>query len=189
MGPQPDLQEDFDIFIQFAQMLKDKSFTELERDKGRIQEIERDLAACKAEISQLKSPFTISDNEVSGKLLRIYDALTQWVNGFPKFCRFAQNWQAIGQFMQDGSYSDDTYPWVGLDEAHLRRSQAILLSYSIFLILYKWVFQPVLVGADTEMQALLTQLLEGFTALDPTQVRRVFQPSFDIFSMALANNL
>jgi hypothetical protein len=139
--PQPDLTQDLDLIAQEDQNLKDKSLAERQSSKVRIQELERDLATCRAETSQLKAPFTISDEEVIEKFQGIRISLSQSVEGFPKFPRFALNWQAIGEFMQDGAYSQDLSPWVGYDEEDLECEQDLLLLYSIWLIIYKWVYK------------------------------------------------
>ncbi|OKO95525.1 hypothetical protein PENSUB_11037 [Penicillium subrubescens] len=164
---QPELSQDFDTIVQEVQNQKDQSLTERLNDKNRIQGLERDLAACRAEISQLKTHLTMSYEAVSERFRRIYRSLSQWVSGFPKFPRVALNWQAVGHFVQDGSYSQDLYPLVGYDKENFECERELLLLYSIWLILYKCVFQTVLVGADIDTQVILRHLFESFSSLEP----------------------
>lgn len=107
---QPELSQDFDIIVQEVQNLKDKGLTQRLIDRNHKQELERDIAACRAEISQPKAPFTMSDEEVSEKFQGIRRSLAQWVEGLPKFPRCALKRQAVGDSMQNGSYTRYPYP-------------------------------------------------------------------------------
>lgn len=75
----------------------------------------------------------------------------------------ADDWQPVREFLDKESYIQDHHPRIEFHED----CEDDLLPYSVFLILHKWVFQPVLVGADTDTQALLTQLLGSLAFIEP----------------------
>lgn len=120
---QPELSQAFDIIVLEFQNLKDKSLTQRLIDRNRKQELERDPAACRVEISQPKAPFTMSDEEVSEKFQGTRRSLAQWVEGLPEFPRCAWKRQAVGDFMQNESYTRYPYPGVGYDEKKLECKQ------------------------------------------------------------------
>lgn len=164
--PEPELPHGCDIILQHAQELKDEIVKEHQRNKDYIQELEQRLAECRAEISQLKATFTISDERVIKELDNIYQTLWNWITDIPEFIGFADSWQTVREFLDKESYIQDHHPWIESDE-DMRDHQVDLLFHCVLLILHKWVFQPVLVGADADTQALLTQLLGSLAALEP----------------------
>lgn len=166
LEPEPELSRGCDIILQHAQELKDEIVKERQRNKDCIQDLEQRLAECRAEISQLKATFTISDEQVVKKLDNIYQSLWDWITNIPEFIGFADGWQTVREFLNKESYLQDHHPWIESDE-DMRAHQADLWFYCVLLILHKWVFQPVLVGADADTQALLTQLLGSLATLEP----------------------
>jgi hypothetical protein len=114
----------------------------------------------------------MSYEAVSERFRGIYRSLSQWVSGFPKFRRVALNWQAVGHFMQDGSYSQDLYPWVGYDKKTLNASKNCYYCIASGS-LYTNVSSKLCWSVLTLTRKLYSDIcLRVSPLLNPTQVRR-----------------
>lgn len=139
---------------------------ELQEAKAQVEQLGKQIEdSYSAQTSRLAYKFKVSDLWISRELDSIYQGLLNWVVELPEVPHFDRAWSNFHQYLNSKGYAGSFK--VTLSPETTNHAQPELLAYGIFRILWDFIFEPILVGADPDTRKCLECIMENMAKLDP----------------------
>lgn len=137
---------------------------ELQQAKERIQQLEKDLDNCRAQVFESIPAFEVSDTSILEGLTTLRESLSNWVEGLPEISQFQSTWELATRDFNVTSHISAT---PGIFPQGFSASQTEILEQWLFLELLLGLFETVLVGASPSDSDAIETLCDGIHRLEP----------------------